>query len=170
MESTVVVDLDQTIVVAIPRKDESRGYLPIDVNVIVKDGMWQKGTIEIGRDVKAKDGRSILDALKGKCLELSLKSQLIVKLGDGRSLTVDLTDASFFDTARSLCMAISKTSEKSSRLDEELSKSLAQSLLSGAKTSQLTEAKAREMSAKRRLYSAVSGGARPRKTIEKGLK
>ena len=64
MEATVVVELTDSILVAIPRNDEKQGYLPIDVNVIVKDGVWQKGTI--GRDVKVKDGRSILDAFKGK--------------------------------------------------------------------------------------------------------
>ena len=164
----MVVELMDSILVAIPRNDEKQGYLPIDVNVIVKDGVWQKGTI--GRDVKVKDGRSILDTFKGKSLDVSQKGQLTVKMDGGRSIVVDLVDATAFDTARCLCMAITKTSEKTTRLDEELSKSIAQSLLGGTKSSKLNEDKAREMSAKRRLYSAVSGGARPRKTIEKGLK
>ena len=154
-----MVELEEALVVAIAQREEKQGYLPIKFNVIRKVGRWESGAVTSG------DGKAIMDALRKGEVDISQVGHVSIE-----SEKIQVHDAAHYDIVASLCQALSKTSQKTARLDQQLAKTLPLLKATVSKTSQLTPAKAQEISNKRKMTSAVSSAARSIRKIEKGLK
>ena len=178
MHVSVVVEVDGVMVIAVPKKDERHGYLPIEIKVVIKDETWREGLFDeksakllvVGKESFVDVGRSIWQAICQERVELGGAGEITLTLEDSRKVTVSLNQSSYYDVAVSLCVALKEANKKSSKLDDQLAKTLPLLKEATTKSSPLSEAKIKEISNKRKVLSAVSGSSRARHAIHKGLK
>jgi len=125
--------------------------------------------IEGGNQVKVETGRSIWHAIHAGEIELSHGGSMTIRVTGRSSVAVGLTTADHFSVFAEICDALKEAKEKTCKLDEELTRTLPLLKEAAIKSSPLSEAKVKEISQKRKVFSAVSGSSRARHTIHKGL-